>query len=187
MGGDTFAFDVGTLPDDDIIKKVPARLRADPASHFPPSPASLKQAIVVAETTSPGSVVSVASVASSSSLKTLVPAGSVGASKAQGGGVDAFFQCSKCVQACPIAHKQPGRCDCRKCALSYKALCDKKARDRKTTAWWNKKTPEQKIAWYRTQHQLPAGAKRTFDEIIYTQSEEDIKAYIILISLGVLE
>ena len=83
------------------------------------------------------------------------------------------FKCAKCEKTHPIADMCAGRFGCcTRCHNNYKALVNRWGSCRKLKTWWTNLSKEQQLAWYVKQQEIPAGAKRKFDALMYTEHDE---------------
>ena len=81
------------------------------------------------------------------------------------------FQCVKCKMQKPISDLAKGkRNECQRDTASYKSLAERWAKNRGLRVWWNSLTATQIVEWYRKQQSLPAGTKRRFDNVTYSEA-----------------
>ena len=104
-------------------------------------------------------------------------ASSAGSGRVLGGGSSSAvgtFHCVRCRKVWPMADMFPSRKHvCYKDGLSYKALSERWKKHRNLKVAWGNKGDEDRKDWYVKQQQLPANAKRKFEEIEYTETAGD--------------
>jgi hypothetical protein len=84
------------------------------------------------------------------------------------------FSCTRCKLVLPASCMSSSvKNACDKDVASYKALTDRWAKKRALAAWWKSLEQQFQQQWYRRQQQLPAGTKRNFDEIIYSETAKE--------------
>lgn len=81
------------------------------------------------------------------------------------------FTCIKCQLSLPTSQMSMTRKnECVRDVASYMSLTKRWAKSRPLRAWWCRLKADEKVMWYRKQHQLTPGSKRTFDEISYQET-----------------
>jgi hypothetical protein len=83
------------------------------------------------------------------------------------------FKCHKCEKTHAVTDMCTGRYGCcTRCHNNYKALVHRWSSCRKLKTWWTGLSKEQQVSWYVKQQEVPAGAKRKFETLMY--SEHDV-------------
>jgi hypothetical protein len=86
------------------------------------------------------------------------------------GGSESVFKCKKCELTKPQQDADKNKPNsCVPCVNAYKSICDRWTRDRALHSWWQGLTPQEKSQWYVRQNKVPAGAKRKFHEVNYSE------------------
>ena len=62
---------------------------------------------------------------------------------------------------------------CHKDVLSYKSISDRWKNNRQMKSWFDALSEQETIDWYVKQQQLPAGTKRKFTDVQYTEGIHD--------------
>ena len=80
------------------------------------------------------------------------------------------FSCNRCKLVLPVSNMSGSiKNVCSKDVASYKALTDRWSKNRALSGWWKSLSPEGQQQLDIRQHTLPAGSKRNFDEVMYSE------------------
>ena len=85
------------------------------------------------------------------------------------------FHCSKCLQNRPISmlRVRSGQKVCEDDVRSYTSLQARWTTNRQLRVWWKTLPDDQKVTWYIKQQGAEFGRKRTVEEMMYSEFEEE--------------